>query len=411
MRRCLAIFDFATLAWVGEISMCTLARLAFAAFACLLCTEALAEKRVALVVGNSKYQHAPNLLNPSNDAAAISLLLKGAGFDTVVAQENLGVSDLRRIVRDFTEQTGDAVVAVIYYAGHGIEVGGINYLVPIDASLRRDIDVEDETVSLDRLLQVLEPAKRLRLVILDACRDNPFTKSMSRTMVSRAIGRGLARVEPVTSDTLIAFAAKAGSTAADGTGTHSPFTSALLRHIVTPGLDVRLAFGRVRDEVLEKTGSKQEPFVYGSLGGKTVTLAALSKEAKPETPPTGDSDAPAARDYEAAAKVGTKEAWSAFIIKHPVGFYSDLAKFQRDRLKGDARPTSSTSSVAPSSVDAPKNQKAKKEKRQQSGSSNLACCVATFRKLGWPDGQIYGTTPTGGACASANLARNNFCKG
>ena len=238
----------------------------------------MADKRVALVIGNGKYQHAPNLLNPSNDAAAVNLLLKGAGFDTVIAQENLGVSDLRRAVRDFTEQTRDADIAVIYYAGHGIEVSGTNYLVPVDASLRRDIDVEDETVSLDRLLQVLEPAKRLRLVILDACRDNPFAKSMTRTMASRAVGRGLARVEPVTSDTLIAFAAKAGSTAADGAGIHSPFTSALLKHVVTPGLDVRLAFGRVRDEVLEKTGSKQEPFVYGSLGGKTVTLAALSAD-------------------------------------------------------------------------------------------------------------------------------------
>src|SRR6202023_1711894 len=137
-----------------------------------------------------------------------------------------------------------------YYAGHGIEVNGVKYLVPVDATLRRDIDVEDETVSLDRLLQVLEPAKRLRLIILDACRDNPFTKSMARTMASRSVGRGLARIEPTTSDTLIAFAAKAGFTAADGDGAHSPFTTALLKYLVTPGLDVRLAFGRVRDDVL-----------------------------------------------------------------------------------------------------------------------------------------------------------------
>ena len=116
-----------------------------------------------------------------------------------------------------------------------MEVGGVNYLVPVDATLRRDIDVEDETVSLDRLLQVMEPAKRLRLVILDACRDNPFVKSMTHTMASRAIGRGLARVEPTTSDTLVAVAAKAGLTAADGGETHSPFTAALLKYIVTPG--------------------------------------------------------------------------------------------------------------------------------------------------------------------------------
>ena len=152
----------------------------------------MADRRVALVIGNSKYQHVPNLPNPANDANAIKLLLRSAGFD-VVALENVGVSDMRRAVRDFTERTRDADIAIIYYAGHGMEVGGINYLVPMDATLRRDIDVEDETVSLDRLLQVLEPAKRLRLVVLDACRDNPFAKSMARTMASRAIGRGLAR--------------------------------------------------------------------------------------------------------------------------------------------------------------------------------------------------------------------------
>jgi uncharacterized caspase-like protein len=112
-----------------------------------------------------------------------------------------------------------------------MEVGGMNYLIPVDASLRRDIDVEDETVSLDRLLQVMERAKRLRLVILDACRDNPFARSMARTMSSRSIGRGLARVEPTTSDTLIAFAAKAGLTAVDGEGLHSPYTAALLKHL------------------------------------------------------------------------------------------------------------------------------------------------------------------------------------
>ncbi len=164
---------------------------------CAAAAEAKADRRVALVFGNSKYQHVPNLPNPASDATAVRLLFESAGFDVVLRQGDVGVSDMRRAIRDFTEQTRDADIAVIYYAGHGFEVNGINYLVPVDASLRRDIDVEDETVSLDRLLQVLEPAKRLRLVILDACRDNPFAKSMARTMASRSVGRGLARVEPI----------------------------------------------------------------------------------------------------------------------------------------------------------------------------------------------------------------------
>jgi uncharacterized caspase-like protein len=299
----------------------------------LACTQARAEDRVALVIGNSAYQHVPNLTNPANDAGAITLLLKSAGFDIVETRANLGVNDMRRAVRDFSDKTRDAEIAVIYYAGHGMEVGGMNYLVPVDATLRRDIDVEDETVSLDRLLQVMEPAKRLRLVILDACRDNPFVKSMARTMASRTIGRGLARIEPTMSDTLIAFAAKAGLTAADGDKTHSPFTSALLKYLVTPGLDVRLALGRVRDDVMKTTANKQEPFVYGSLGGAVVTLASLSKEERMELPASADYIA--ARDYDSAAKIGTKQVWDAFLTKYPNGFYSDLARAQLARLPKD----------------------------------------------------------------------------
>src|SRR5262249_30044015 len=206
------------------------------------------------------------------DAEAIGLLLKSTGFEIVETRQNLGIGEMRRTIRDFSDAARDADMAVVFYAGHGLEVNGNNYLVPVDAVLERDIDVEDETISLERVLNVLESAKRLRLVILDACRDNPFAKTMKRTIASRAIGRGLARIEPVTSDTLIAFAAKAGSIAADGKGIHSPFTEALLQHIATPGLDLRIAFGRVRDEVLKSTGSKQEPFMYGSLGGTNVAL-------------------------------------------------------------------------------------------------------------------------------------------
>jgi len=324
--------------------------------------QALAIKRVALVIGNSAYQRVPILANPANDSGAIALLFKRAGFDFVETEENLSISDMRRVVRDFSDKTQDADIAVIYYAGHGLEVGEINYLVPIDASLRRDIDVVDEAVSLDRLLQVMEPARNLRLVILDACRDNPFTKSMTRTMASRTINRGLARVEPATSDTLVAFAVKAGLTAADGDGAHSPFTTALLRHLATPGLDVRLALGRVRDEVLHNTGNVQEPFVYGSLGGATVSLVSL-KDDGPALPSNADPDAPASRDYEAAAKVGTKEAWDVFIAKYPTGFYADLARERRRKL----------SSLAPSNLEstgpmsAPKQTKRPLNKRKEAG--------------------------------------------
>jgi len=291
----------------------------------LSASPVLAEKRVALVIGNSSYKNVSRLVNPVNDAAAIAKLFKEAGFDLVDSRNDLGVAELRRAIRDFSDTARDADVAVVYFAGHGIEVDGSNYLIPVDAVLERDIDVDDETLSLDRVTRVLDPVKRLRLVILDACRDTPFTRTMRRTLATRSIGRGLARVEPTTSDTLIAFAAKAGSTASDGGSRHSPFTAAILKHIAQPGLDLRIAFGRVRDDVLKATGFKQEPFVYGSLGGSEVWLV-------PPPPVVADPNKEMRRDYELAAQIGTKAALEAFLAAHPVGLYPSLARAQLAKL-------------------------------------------------------------------------------
>jgi hypothetical protein len=292
---------------------------------------------VALVIGNSAYRTVPDLPNSGNDAAAMADLFKQAGFNVVELRRNVGINDLRRTLREFSNAVRDADIAAVYYAGHGIEVDGSNYLIPVDARLEADIDVEDETVSLERVLKILEPAKRLRLIILDACRENPFAKLMKRTSGARAVGRGLAQVEPASSDTLIAFAARAGSLAADGDGRsgNSPFTAALIKYIATPGVDLRIAFGQVRDEVLKATNYRQEPFVYGSLGGATLALVPA-----PQPKAQDISAAPATpleeirRDYEYAERVGTKEAWDSFLSLHGTGFYADLARAQRAKLGG-----------------------------------------------------------------------------
>src|SRR6476469_4910960 len=215
----------------GSLKLCRWA-LAAAAFV-LVSGPAFAEKRVALVLGNSNYQNVAPLANPANDSARIASTLKDAGFDVVDSRRDLSAADTRRALRDFADRSRDADIAVVYYAGHGIEVDGGNYLIPVDARLERDTDVYDEALSLDRVLVAIEPVKRLRLVILDACRDNPFTKSMKRTVASRGIERGLARVEPTSPNLLIAYSAKAGSTAADGNGANSPFTLALAKHLTT----------------------------------------------------------------------------------------------------------------------------------------------------------------------------------
>lgn len=296
---------------------------------------AFAGKRVALVLANSAYQHAPSLANPVNDGAVMAKTLKDAGFDVVDSRHDLTALDTRRVLRDFADATRDADIAVVYYAGHGIEVEGSNYLIPVDARLERDTDVYDEALSLDRVLVAVEPAKQLRLVILDACRDNPFGRTMKRTLASRSIGRGLAQVEPTSSNTLIAYSAKAGFTAQDGDGANSPFTIALSKHLTTPGLDVRRAFGFVRDDVLKSTGNKQEPFVYGSLGGEDVPLVPVKAAPVTATAPAVNPQADMRRDYELALQVGNKPAWEAFLAQHPDGFYANLAKLQLDKIQAE----------------------------------------------------------------------------
>ena len=315
-------------------------RFFLAAALLLLCQPAWAAKRVALVIGNSAYQNVALLPNPTNDGAVIASTLKDAGFDVVDSRHDLPANEMRRALRDFADRARDADIAVIYYAGHGMEVDGANYLIPVDAKLERDTDVYDEALSLDRVLVSIEPAKQLRLVILDACRDNPFAKSMKRTLASRAIGRGLAQVEPASPNTLIAYSAKAGSTAMDGDSKNSPFTIALSKHLTTPGLDVRRAFGFVRDDVLKITNNRQEPFVYGSLGGDDLPLVPVPVAAP--AAPAPNPQAEARRDYELALQVGNKDALNAFVAQYPDGFYANLAKIQLAKIAAEEARVAAT---------------------------------------------------------------------
>jgi hypothetical protein len=280
------------------------------------------------VVGNSNYQTVPQLPNPSRDATAIAKMFRDAGFETVDTLINVGNLEFKRAIRKFETIADQADIAVVYYAGHGVEIGGVNYLIPVDARLASDRDSEDEAIPLERLVASADGAKRLRLIVLDACRDNPFVKSMrrERKTATRAVSAGLGKVEPTSTDTLIAYAAKAGSTADDGDGDHSPFTTAVLKNLTVPGLDVRLAFGRVRDEVLKMTDSRQEPFVYGALGGGNIALVPAPTVAREA--PANDIKA----DYELVQQIGTKRAWEVFLGTHPTGFYADLARAQIEAL-------------------------------------------------------------------------------
>lgn len=242
--------------------------------------------RVALLIGNSAYERMGALPNPPRDVALLKSAFEKAGFESVETVVDADRKAMIRALRTFADKAAGADVAVVYFSGHGLQMGGTNYLVPVDAALAADTDVADEAVTLERVLEALEGARRLKFVILDACRDNPFlsTMAMRRT---RSVTRGLSRVDPPTSETLIAFAARAGTVALDGDGENSPFAAAAARRLVEPGVDVQFALRKVRDDVLAATGGQQEPFAYGSLGGSVLPLA----EAGPAVPAAGQQAA------------------------------------------------------------------------------------------------------------------------
>ena len=193
--------------------------------------------------------------------------LRRAGFATVTLENNLSRERLISSLRVFARAAEGADWALVYYAGHGIERNGINYLVPTDATLETDRDIQFEGVPLDQVLSAVDGASQLRLVILDACRDNPFANKMQRAGGSRSVGRGLARIEP-DPGTLVVYAARAGQVASDGDGSNSPFAAAFVKSLAIPGIEVRKLFDVVRDDVMDATGKRQQPFTYGSLPGR-----------------------------------------------------------------------------------------------------------------------------------------------
>jgi uncharacterized caspase-like protein len=240
---------------------------------------------VALSIGNAAYRKVDPLPNPRKDASDIATALKTAGFAEAVVLHDLGLKEMQRALAAFEEKTTGADWAVVYYGGHAIQVDGKNYLVPVDAELKSPGDVEDETVVLDRVLARIAAAGKLRLVILDACRTNPFrrlwanAKPAAGLQAARDIAeRGLKRYETAQRNLLIAYAAAEGQVALDGpSGGNSPYVKALLKHLATPGLEINKLFRLVGDDVMAETGGKQQPFEYGSRSGEDLFFRAASK--------------------------------------------------------------------------------------------------------------------------------------
>ncbi|MDX2482833.1 MAG: caspase family protein [Pseudodonghicola sp.] len=293
----------------------------FLIFILLILSSGVRAERVALVIGNSAYSTVAPLDNPRNDSAAVAAALTRQGF-AVMRGDNLGRIGMRDALRRFRDMADRADIALVYYAGHGIEIGGVNYLVPVDARLEDERDAPLEMVDLDLVLRQISGAHVMKMVVLDACRNNPFVIRMQQSGSSRAIGQGLADLRSNQSDTLVAYAAAAGAITPDGAeGGNSPFTAAFLAALDGPPADVRRVLGRVRDG-MRKSVPGAAPFVYSSLGGGAYVINPQSAGVQPQPPAPDTFAAQAAagvslaEDFVRIDRAGTVADWDGFLIHH-----------------------------------------------------------------------------------------------
>ena len=327
---------------------------------------AWADDRVALVIGNATYEHAPALATPLNDAADVGAALQRLGF-AVTRVNDADQGELRRGLYEFATAAGAAETAVVFYAGHGIAHGGRNFLVPVDARLSSDQDIEFETVPLGLVERAVGRASGVRLIVLDASRGSAFPVSLQRGEATGPVGPGLAAVEP-SAGTLVAFAAKEGTVALDGDGRNSLYSGALLRHLEEPGLAAEHMLSTVGDAVLTATGGTQEPTVYGSLsdrnaslGPKPTSSAEAPAKAMPSEGGTGDEQLTAelvAAErlfWESIKDSGDPAEFQAYLDQYPSGTYAALARARLKRLGGAAEPATpdaGSTSEAPASTEA-----------------------------------------------------------
>lgn len=234
--------------------------------------------RVALVIGNAAYEHAPRLPNPDNDARAMARLLSGLGFQVVLGAD-LEKSSIESKIKEFVVASRGAELALFYYAGHAIQVNGENYLVPTDAKVEDETSLDFELVNVSSVTRFLGGQKQVGIVLLDACRDDPFLDSLRSIAHQRSLslGRGLAPIATEGGGLLVAYATAPGDTAADGAGPNSPFTTALLKYLPTPGLELELAMKRVKAYVASETDQKQRPWTNSDLTTE-VYLASIDRD-------------------------------------------------------------------------------------------------------------------------------------
>jgi hypothetical protein len=302
----------------------------FALIVGLVATPALADKRLAMVIGNSAYKNAPALKNPANDAADMAAALERLGFE-VIRGLDLDYTGMRTMVRRFSEKLPNADVALLFYAGHGLQVAGKNYLVPVDAQIETQADLDFGTIDLDLVLRGMEADTRTNIIFLDACRDNPLAASLTRRLGTRSgtVSRGLAQVESSVG-TLISFSTQPGNIALDGEGRNSPFTSALLKTIEIPGMPLSDVMIDVRNDVLRATARKQVPWDNSSLTGQFYF--------KPL--PAGPPGAASAKQegvevtfWNSIKDSKNPQLFEAYLRRYPNGAFGDIARISLEQFK------------------------------------------------------------------------------
>lgn len=297
----------------------------FVALTLFFAGSSVQAKNVALIIGNAQYLNTSPLENADNDANLVAEAAKKAGFDEVTVALDQSVDDFRQTLRRFREQADGADVAMVYYAGHGLEGQGENWLVPIDAELKSSFDLPFETINLNRLMETVSGAQ-VRVVVLDACRNNPFANSWRAG--SRAVTRGLAGID--VDDVLVIYAAAPGQTASDGDGANSPFALSLATRLPESDLPLQLLGGTVRDDVLKATGGKQRPFVSASITGTPIYL--IPKRPEPAATVSSDAATPGVNQEElegitwrGALATDSVSAFSTYLSLFPSGQYAPLA--------------------------------------------------------------------------------------
>lgn len=294
-----------------------------------------AADRVALVIGNSNYSVQPKLRNPVTDAVAIAEQLRGAGFKVTLGTD-LTFDNMRRTINKFAVTLPQAKAALVFFAGHGVQVDGENYLIPIDADIQRTTDLTWQTVAVSTLVGELEAAGRTSIFILDACRNNPGLarrlRGLSTTTRALQVGTGLAQIS-APDGSYVAFSTAPNTVALDGTGKHSPFAEALIKHLPTPGLDIALMMRRVRRDVRRTTKRQQTPWDSSSLTQPFYFFPGDAQEAKSKPRRSTGPTQFELSYWDSVKNSKNTRLIASYLEKYPKGHFADLADILIEELK------------------------------------------------------------------------------